>query len=251
MNRTYLKDKAKQVLSKDFWYLVGIVLICAFLTMELIGFETKIINEYDVTYTAYYLKILTMNIPIDPDAWMINVGFVVFAVNVLMGLFVRPLAEYGKANVFKYASKDRRDFNLFAGVNENYLNIIIVNVIANILIGLFTLAFVIPGIMKALELRYINEILEEHPDWHYKEVFAESKRMTSGLKMELFILDLSFFGWYLAVGLLNVITLGLASLALQTYINATNAEAYHWIKEAKGISDIEVEVSYMKEEEVL
>ena len=37
MDRVYFKTRAKQVLQNNFWYLVGIILIVALLSLDLIG----------------------------------------------------------------------------------------------------------------------------------------------------------------------------------------------------------------------
>jgi uncharacterized membrane protein len=50
--------------------------------------------------------------------------------------------------------------------------------------------------------------------------------MTEGHKMELFVLGLSFIGW----GFLCVITLGIASIWVIPYMQATYANAYKSLK---------------------
>ena len=50
--------------------------------------------------------------------------------------------------------------------------------------------------------------------------------MMDGHKMELFVLDLSFIGWYL----LCVITFGIAFIWVAPYIQATKTNFYHQIK---------------------
>ncbi len=61
----------------------------------------------------------------------------------------------------------------------------------------------------------------------YKEAFAISKRMMDGEKMNAFILELSFFGWYLV----GVLTCGLAIIFyVQPYFEATMTEFYAYNK---------------------
>ncbi|MNI95549.1 hypothetical protein D3C73_1538330 [compost metagenome] len=46
--------------------------------------------------------------------------------------------------------------------------------------------------------------------------------MTRGHKLDMFVLDLSFIGWYL----LGILALGVGVLFVNPYFNATNAELY-------------------------
>ena len=111
-----------------------------------------------------------------------------------------------------------------------------------IFIVLWALLFIVPGIVKLYQWRYTNQILAENPDMSYQEVLEASEVLTKGHKMDLFVLDLSFIGWYLLFGILDLLTIGLASYALQPYVNATNAEAYYWLKELHEPTIIDVEV---------
>ena len=105
--------------------------------------------------------------------------------------------------------------------------------------GLFTflwsLLFVIPGIIKGISYSMANYILAENKGKSARECINESKRLTQGHKGELFVLSLSFLGW----GLLCVITLGIAAIWVIPYMNATMANAYQKLKEAAPVAQIE------------
>lgn len=98
------------------------------------------------------------------------------------------------------------------------------------LTGLFTmlwsLLFVIPGIIKALSYSMSMYILAENPGKSALECIEESKQITKGHKMELFVLELSFIGWIL----LSVLTLGIALIWVIPYMQATYVNAYHKLK---------------------
>lgn len=256
MDRVYFKTRAKQVLQNNFWYLVGIILIVALLSLDLIGasYETIInTNGYSEMQIVFHI----FNFDFNYSTYKASAFVVAIAlINFLFAVFVTPVLNYGKNNIFKYASMGRiHEMNLFDGFKNNYGRIITVNVVKSIVIFGYTLLFIIPGIIKIYELRFTNEILEEHPDWGYQEVFAESKRLTEGLKMELFVLDLSFFGWALVAAVLSTFTLGLASYAFNTYPEATNAEVYLWLKQGRkdlysnaNVFETEVNETYVNED---
>ena len=90
---------------------------------------------------------------------------------------------------------------------------------------LWSLLFYIPGIVKAISYSMAPYILVDNPGITVGEAIDESKRITKGHKWELFVLGLSFIGW----GILNVFTLGIGSLWLVPYINASYAAFYRSI----------------------
>ena len=98
------------------------------------------------------------------------------------------------------------------------------------LVGLFTflwsLLFVIPGIIKGYSYSMSTYILAENKGKPALECINESKAMTNGHKMDLFVLGLSFIGW----GFLCAITLGIASIWVIPYMQATYANAYNSLK---------------------
>lgn len=113
----------------------------------------------------------------------------------------------------------------------------------NFLVGLFTflwsLLFVIPGIIKAYSYSMSLYILAENKGKKALECINESKAMTNGHKMDLFVLGLSFIGW----GLLCAITLGIACIWVVPYVNATMANAYNSLKPQVEVKPIEEPVA--------
>ena len=73
---------------------------------------------------------------------------------------------------------------------------------------LWSLLFVIPGIIKAYSYAMTPYILADCPNVKAKEALKLSMRMMAGHKWELFTLHLSFIGWHL----LSLFTLGLLTL---------------------------------------
>ena len=71
----------------------------------------------------------------------------------------------------------------------------------NFFVGLFTflwtLLFVIPGIVKSFSYAMTPYILAEHPDMRARDAIAESRYLMEGNKWRLFCLHFSFIGWYL------------------------------------------------------
>ncbi len=70
-----------------------------------------------------------------------------------------------------------------------------------IFIALWSMLFVIPGIIATYRYRFAVYNLYEDPSISPFEALRRSKRQTTGHKMNLFVLDLSFFGWLLLANL--------------------------------------------------
>ena len=94
-------------------------------------------------------------------------------------------------------------------------------------ITLWTLLFIIPGIIKGYEYRMIPYILAENPTISTKEAFALSKQMMDGEKLNAWILDLSFIGWNILSAFTCCI---LAIFYVAPYQNLTNAQLYSVLK---------------------
>lgn len=92
----------------------------------------------------------------------------------------------------------------------------------NLYIVLWTLLFIVPGLIKTYSYAMTPFILADHPEMTAGEAITASRKLMDGHKGELFVLGLSFFGWTL----LSIITLGIASLWVTPYINAAYAAFY-------------------------
>lgn len=94
------------------------------------------------------------------------------------------------------------------------------------MIGLFTylwsLLFVIPGIIAAYRYAMVPYLMAEFPDLGVMDAIRESKRLMQGNKWRLFCLELSFFGW----ALLAALTCGIGQLWLNPYMHTARAAFY-------------------------
>lgn len=91
---------------------------------------------------------------------------------------------------------------------------------------LWSLLFVIPGIVKSYAYSMSIYVLAENKGKPALECINESKAMTNGHKMDLFVLGLSFIGWIL----LSCITFGIAYIWVLPYMQTTYTNAYNSLK---------------------
>ncbi len=97
---------------------------------------------------------------------------------------------------------------------------------------LWTLLFIIPGIVAAYRYSMTYYILAENPELSASEAIERSKALMDGNKWRLLCLWFSFIGW----NLLCLLTLGIGNLWLNPYIQTANAAFYRdittfWAKE--------------------
>lgn len=81
----------------------------------------------------------------------------------------------------------------------------IMHLLMNIFIALWSLLFVIPGIVKTYAYAMTPYILAENPQFSPKEAITKSRQLMDGHKGELFCLELSFIGWSLLACLAPVV----------------------------------------------
>lgn len=94
------------------------------------------------------------------------------------------------------------------------------------LIGIFTflwmILFIVPGIIYAISVSFSYKLMADNPNLSPMEAINLSKKITKGHKGELFTLGLSFFPWYLLMG----VTAGIAGIYVIPYTQTTYALYY-------------------------
>lgn len=100
-------------------------------------------------------------------------------------------------------------------------------------IALWSLLFIVPGIIAHYRYSMVSYILAEFPEITASEALETSKKMMKGNKSRLFCLDLSFIGW----AVLNTFTLGIGSVVLMPYMNAARADFYREISGTRPVPE--------------
>ena len=100
-------------------------------------------------------------------------------------------------------------------------------------VSLWTMLFIVPGIMAEYSYAMTDYILAEHPELTASEAIAQSKQMMYGNRWRLFCLEMSFIGW----NLLCVFSLGIGNLWLTPYKQAAQAAFYRDVSGTEYILD--------------
>ena len=109
---------------------------------------------------------------------------------------------------------------------SNYFHKVLGMLWMTILITLWTLLLIIPGIIKAFSYAMTPFILDEKPELSVTEAIHHSRMLMKGHKFDLFWLYLSFIGW----GILCIFTLGIGFLWLSPYMTTALASFYEEVK---------------------
>ena len=110
--------------------------------------------------------------------------------------------EYGCRKFFrKNLDEPAKLSNIVYVFDSHYKNVVKTAFLRDLFIWLWSLLFVIPGIIAAYRYSMALYILLDHPEFGIMDCLRESKAITAGHKMELFKLDLSFLGWGLLTAL--------------------------------------------------
>ena len=75
--------------------------------------------------------------------------------------------------------------------------LIMLNIVTGFFVFLWLMLFIVPGIIAAYRYSFARYNLYENPGIGVMEALEMSKRQTLGYKSQLFMLDLSYFGWIL------------------------------------------------------
>ena len=112
--------------------------------------------------------------------------------------------------------------------------IVLLNLVMTVFVALWSMLFIIPGIIAGYRYRFALYNLCENPELGVMDALNMSKAQTKGYKLDLFVLDLTFIGWSLLCGL----TLGILSIWITPYIQQTDLGYFEAIKAEKGIGRI-------------
>ncbi len=208
-NRAGLKNMAKTALAGNYWTAV----LIAFLLMLPGGFRVtaSVRDGWELYSYGDFLRITT---------GVFGGGTVL---NLLRIFLFNPLGvgcrRFFVEDLYAPVGPDY----IKAGFTPNYLNVVLVTFVRDIIVFLWTLLFIVPGIIKAYEYRMVDFLLADYPDMPYREALDRSRQMMDGEKMNAFVLDLSFIGWHIGA----VCTLGLLGIFyVQPYQALTNAALY-------------------------
>lgn len=149
-----------------------------------------------------------------------------FTSSFLLGVLIIGIVNIGLNKYYLYRSRNTvkyDDFNiLIDGVKVDVAGNVILGLLITLFTFLWSLLFVIPGIVKSYSYSMAYFLKIDHPEYTATQAIDESRRIMNGHKMRLFLLDLSFIGWLI----LGSLCFGIGTLWVNAYMQASRAEFY-------------------------
>lgn len=230
-NRAELKEKSKAVLKQNYWkcVIVGLILGVAMNAGSYStgrGARQKI---KDAGGPAAILDPTVLGIVIGAITIIILTGVII---NLVLTILVWNPIEVGCERFFiKSQEQDNPPIDEVGfSFRNGYAHIGGIMFMKTLFTALWSLLFIIPGIVKDYEYMMIPYLLAENPDMSREEAFAKSKAMMDGNKWNAFVLDLSFLGWMI----LGSITYNVLNVFyVYPYMYLTKAELYRTLRDAQ------------------
>lgn len=225
-NRQQVKEQAKIIMKRNYWKMFVVTLIASTLTGE----KTTIIERVQ-DFASNNHSYDAQPIFYSSNFELIFYSFISIAsiLGILYTIFIGNVIVVGKNGYFiKNHDENPELGEIFKGFKGNYLNVVKIMFLMDLKTLLWLLLFIIPGFVKAYEYSMIPYLLAENPNITTDEAFSLSKQMTTGQKMNLFVLDLSFLGWYF----LGFLCFGIGALFVKPYDVAAFTEVYLILKES-------------------
>jgi uncharacterized membrane protein len=111
---------------------------------------------------------------------------------------------------------------LIEGLKKSLVNSIVAGLLNMVFVFLWSLLFIIPGIIKALAYSMYPYIIADNPEIDAMEALRRSEEMMRGNKTRLLSLFISFIGWFI----LSMFTFGIGLFFLMPYIQTSVANFY-------------------------
>lgn len=133
-----------------------------------------------------------------------------FSYGSIIGFVLGGAMSYGLARVTVNLGRggSAKIENLFDGFKENFTQAMILGMVKDVLIMLWSLLLIVPGIMKAYSYSMAPFIQQDADNKEWKHCLVTSKEVMDGKRKQLFRLDVGFIPYYL----LGLICLGVGAL---------------------------------------
>lgn len=171
--------------------------------------------------------------------WMILSGFLLLVLIIALALGVVYFilssfvgVGYARFNLNLIDRKDAGFNDLFAYFSY-WKTTAVSSLLRTLYVFLWSLLFIIPGIVAGYSYAMTDYILAENPDMTASEAITKSKEMMIGNRGRLFCLQLSFIGW----DILAMLTLGIGNLWLTPYKHAATAAFYREVSGTEHIPE--------------
>lgn len=242
MDRKELKQAGKNLFQKNYWYSVLVAFLMAFsgtTSSPSFNFSFDTSSSGNGSYDSSFEELFGGgNADFFFDEFLqepigIAVILVIIATIIVASVLSYLVFASFRCGGIRYFLKSRKNqpaqiHEVFENLKDKTnFNIGKVTFFRDLSVTLWSLLFIIPGIIKSYEYWAIDYILAVRPDIDKDEARRLSKILMDGNKWRAFELSMSFLGW----GFLSLFTMGLLNIFyVNPYMQATFVEFFSEIR---------------------
>ena len=216
MDIQMIKSEGKAAFKANYWRCVLVAFIMGLLGMGSSSAAGRNTSGITGTEDASGTQGLTEAIDaLSPEqqslflAIIIGSAAVVIIVGVLLRIFLFNPIQVGAYRFFK---TNIREGSARAGILTEgfggYGRTFVTLFLRDLFIALWSLLFVIPGLVKSYSYMLVPYLIKDHPELSATETITRSKEMMNGHKWEAFVMTISFIGWFI----LGAVTFNLVNI---------------------------------------
>ena len=212
-----LKKEARHSLKKNYWSKVFVAFIITFdiniffsiFSGEAI-FPLLKLREFDFE-TIKNVELQTLHTLIFEHHFSDKTELLISFVVILFEIFVLSVFKVGGTRYFIKSQtctpKVSELLFAFNGKNKAFKNIIAVELLKSIKILLWSMVFIVPGVINSFDYVAVHYVLALCPHLKPKKALKVSKAMMKGNRIRFILMELSFIGWdiveFLSFGILK------------------------------------------------
>ncbi|HOJ44886.1 MAG TPA: DUF975 family protein [Bacilli bacterium] len=138
--------------------------------------------------------------------------------------------------IIKLSKREKAEIeDVFKGFN-NFVPALVLWILQQLFVFLWSLLFLIPGIIKHYAYALAFFLLEEKKELDPSEALRQSEAMMRGHKWRLFCLDVSYLGWII----LSILTAGILFLWVKPKMDLAHYEFFLDLRERRKVEVVDI-----------
>lgn len=191
------KEQAKQLMLGKYDIVIPVLLIFVAVQALLGWLQDLFAVKYDINFETFEIITISQGVPILNSLFQI--------ISFILGAFITYAIIRLFIGIVRGETLKIEEVLLCGVKTERPTKSIVLSLFTSLFVALWTLLFIIPGIVKAYAYSMGFYLLNQDPSLSGREALDKSKEITQGYKKDLLLLDLSYLGWYF----LGIFTLGI------------------------------------------
>lgn len=225
-NISEVKAKGRFAFKANYWRCVGAALLAWLFAGGCVSCSTT-----QTTGNPEMENFLNSASPEQLTATFFVVGsasLILIIIALLVRIFITNPIEVGCARFFKKNIEDpTTDLGAIGEGFGDFGHVFLTLFLRDLFTFLWSLLFIIPGIVASYSYRMVPYILKDNPELSPMEAIGRSKELMIGNRWQAFVMDLTFIGW----ALLGILTFGIVWVFWTgPYMESTDAALYLELK---------------------